>query len=181
MSDTITRMVLSVLATGIAPRSFYRPDDTGGRQRAHFDGLPVDFVAEAIMTLSGQVTAGVHTYHVMNPHDDGIGLDEYVDWLMDAGYRIRRIDDFDDWFGQFQAAVQALPERQRAHSVLQMMQLAGTAAPRPLEPRSGSYASTDRFRAAVQEAKVGVDRDIPHISAPVILRYATDLRRLGLL
>ena len=30
---------------------------------------------------------GFETYHVMNPYDDGIGLDEYVDWLIDAGYR----------------------------------------------------------------------------------------------
>ena len=31
---------------------------------------------------------GFETYHVMNPYDDGIGLDEYVDWLIDAGYPI---------------------------------------------------------------------------------------------
>ena len=31
----------------------------------------------------------------MNPHDDGIGLDEYVDWLIEAGYPIQRIDDFE--------------------------------------------------------------------------------------
>jgi fatty acid CoA ligase FadD9 len=42
-------------------------------------------------------------------------------------------------------------------------------------------APTDRFHAAVQEAKVGVDKDIPHVSAPIIVKYITDLQLLGLL
>jgi thioester reductase-like protein len=45
----------------------------------------------------------------------------------------------------------------------------------------GSYGPTERFRAAVQEAKIGPDQDIPHISAPIILKYLTDLQILGLL
>ena len=55
VSDTVTRMVLSLVATGIAPGSFYQLDADGNRQRAHFDGLPVGFVAEAIATLGAQV------------------------------------------------------------------------------------------------------------------------------
>ena len=58
VSDTVTRMVLSVVATGIAPGSFFQLDTEGNRQRAHFDGLPVDFVAEAIATLGAQVVDG---------------------------------------------------------------------------------------------------------------------------
>ena len=85
VSDIVSRMVLSLVATGLAPGSFFQLDAEGNRQRAHFDGLPVDFVAEAIATLSAQVVDGFETYHVMNPHDDGIGPDEYVDWLVEAG------------------------------------------------------------------------------------------------
>jgi fatty acid CoA ligase FadD9 len=33
----------------------------------------------------------------------------------------------------------------------------------------------------VQEAKVGPDKDIPHITAPLIVKYITDLQLLGLL
>ncbi len=51
----------------------------------------------------------------------------------------------------------------------------------PAEPARGAFAPTDRFRAAVQEAKVGPDNDIPHVSAPVIVKYVTDLQLLGLL
>jgi fatty acid CoA ligase FadD9 len=39
----------------------------------------------------------------------------------------------------------------------------------------------DRFRSAVQEAKIGPDKDIPHISAPIIVKYVTNLHLLGLL
>ncbi len=39
--DMFTRLLLSLLLTGIAPRSFYRADAA----RAHYDGLPADFTA----------------------------------------------------------------------------------------------------------------------------------------
>ncbi len=184
LSDMFTRMVLSIAATGVAPRSFYRLDAEGNRQRAHFDALPVGFVAEAITALGAQVMEGFETYHVMNPHDDGIGIDEYVDWLVEAGYPIERIDDFGEWLQRFEAALRELPERQRQHSVLPLLPSPGTQQVEPGEPGRGSLAPTDRFRAAVREAKIGPDSDdpdIPRVSAPVIVKYVTDLQLLGLL
>nr|WP_308205452.1 thioester reductase domain-containing protein [Mycobacterium montefiorense] len=183
VTDIVTRMILSLVSTGVAPGSFYQLDENGNRQRAHFDGLPVEFVAEAIATLGAQVVDGFETYHVMNPHDDGIGIDTYVDWLIDAGYPIQCIDDFGEWVRQFEAGLRALPDRQRQHSVLQMLQLMlhNPDQIQALEPTRGSFAPTDRFRAAVQEAKIGPDNDIPHISAPVIIKYVTDLQLVGLL
>ncbi|WP_099038964.1 non-ribosomal peptide synthetase [Mycobacterium neglectum] len=183
VSDTVTRMVLSIMATGVAPASFYQLDADGNRQRAHFDGLPVDFVAEAVATLGTAVVDGFQTYHVMNPHDDGIGIDEYVDWLIEAGYSIDRIADFGEWLQRFETGLRALPDQQRQHSVLQMllMLLQGSQDLQPPEPALGSYAPADRFRAAVQEAKIGPDNDIPHVSAPVIVKYVTDLQLIGVL
>src|ERR1700738_4847246 len=69
--------------------SFYELDADGIRQRAHFDGLPVGFIAEAISTLGAQSVASFQTYHVMNPYDDGIGFDEFVDWLIAAAPSIQ--------------------------------------------------------------------------------------------
>jgi glycopeptidolipid biosynthesis protein len=185
VTDNVTRMVLSIVATGLAPESFYQLDADGNRRRAHYDALPVGFVAEAITTLGWQVARSISsdfmTYHVMNPHDDGIGLDEYVDWLNDAGYPITRIGDFGEWLQRFAAALQALPEHQRQHSVLQILRSRFAKDLRAPEPTRGAYGPTDRFRSAVTRDNIGPGNDIPHISAPNIIKYVTDLQRLGLL
>jgi fatty acid CoA ligase FadD9 len=172
-----TRMMLSLVATGVAPGSFYELDADGNRQRAHYDGLPVEFIAEAISTLGERVVAGFETYHVMNPYDDGIGLDEYVDWLIDAGYSIERIADYGAWLARFETAMRALPQQQRQASLLPLLH----NYQQPEKPLRGSIAPTDRFRTTVQDAKIGHDKDIPHVSREVIVKYITDLQLLGLL
>jgi fatty acid CoA ligase FadD9 len=177
LPDMFTRQMLSLVATGIAPGSFYELDADGNRQRAHYDGLPVEFIAEAISSLGAQVVNGFQTYHVMNPYDDGIGFDEYVDWLIDAGYPIQRVGDYATWLQRFETALRALPERQRQYSLLPLLH----NYQKPQTPLNGSMAPTDRFRAAVQQAKIGPDKDIPHVSRPVIVKYVTDLQLLGLL
>ncbi|ORW04613.1 carboxylic acid reductase [Mycobacterium kyorinense] len=177
LPDMFTRMMLSLVATGIAPKSFYELDADGNRQRAHYDGLPVEFIAEAISTLGAQNVETFQTYHVMNPYDDGIGMDEYVDWLIEAGYPIQRIDDYREWVQRFETSLRALPEKQRQASLLPLLH----NYQKPEKPIRGSIAPTDRFRAAVQEAKIGPDKDIPHVTAPVIVKYITDLQLLGLL
>ena len=180
LPDMFTRLMLSLVATGVAPGSFYELDANGNRQRSHYDGLPVEFIAEAISTLSPTVAdgeAGFQTYHVMNPYDDGIGLDEYVDWLINAGYSVQRVGDYDTWLQRFEGTLRGLPERQRQYSLLPLLH----NYQHPDKPINGSMAPTDRFRAAVQEAKIGPDKDIPHVSQPVIVKYITDLQLLGLL
>ncbi|MEV5679012.1 carboxylic acid reductase [Streptomyces sp. NPDC052179] len=170
--DMFTRLVLSLVATGIAPGSFYR---TG--TRAHYDGLPVDFTAEAITSLGARATEGYRTYNVLNPHDDGISLDTFVDWLTEAGHPIQRIDDYDTWLARIAAAIRALPEKQRRNSLLPLLD----ALARPEEGVPGSVIPAERFHAAVRAAKIGPAQDIPHVSPALIRKYVTDLRRLGLL
>ncbi|BBY66431.1 carboxylic acid reductase [Mycolicibacterium helvum] len=177
LPDMFTRMMLSLVATGVAPASFYELDADGNRQRAHYDGLPVEFIAEAISTLGAQVTEGFETYHVMNPYDDGIGLDEFVDWLVEAGYPIQRINEYGAWLQRFETSMRALPDRQRQYSLLPLLH----NYQHPERPVRGSIAPTERFRTAVQDAKIGPDKDIPHVTPEVIVKYVTDLQLLGLL
>ena len=176
LPDMFTRLMLSLVATGIAPASFYELDSAGQRQRAHYDGLPVEFIAEAISTLGAHTDAGFETFHVMNPYDDGVGLDEFVDWLVDAGVAVTRVPDYAEWLSRFRTAMLALPERQRQASLLPLLH----NYQRPEIPLRGSLAPTDRFRAAVQDAKIGADKDIPHVTRDIIVKYVTDLELLGL-
>ncbi|WP_307828352.1 carboxylic acid reductase [Antrihabitans sp. YC2-6] len=175
--DMFTRLVLSVAATGIAPLSFYRTDEKGNRQRAHYDGLPADFVAVAVTTLGAEATSCFQTFDVVNPHDDGISLDKFVEWLIDAGHNIQRIDDYSDWFSRFETALRALPEKQRQASVLPLLH----AYRRPALPIRGSALPAKGFRAAVQTASTETFDDIPHLTAPLIRKYVADLRSHGLL
>ncbi|WP_156661073.1 thioester reductase domain-containing protein, partial [Mycobacterium sp. 852002-51163_SCH5372311] len=173
--DMFTRMMLSLAATGVAPDSFYELDAEGNRQRAHYDGLPVEFIADAITVLGPR--EGFQTYHVMNPYDDGIGMDQFVDWLGDDGCAITRIADYGEWLQRFETTLRGLPEKQRNSSLLPLLH----NYQKPQNPINGSIAPTDRFRTAVRDAKIGVDKDIPHITPPIIAKYVSDLRLLGLL
>jgi fatty acid CoA ligase FadD9 len=180
--DAFTRLIFSLLVTGIAPSSFYQPDPGGTRAVAHYDGLPADFVAAAVTTLGTQTATAAsdsgsyRSFDVMNPHDDGISLDVFVDWLIAAGHDIRRIDDHDEWFARFETALKSLPEKQRQHSVLPLLDVYR----KPEAPLRGAPAPTEVFRGAVQAAGVGADKDIPHLSATLIDKYVLDLRLLGL-
>jgi fatty acid CoA ligase FadD9 len=175
--DMFTRMMLSLVAAGIAPYSFYELDAEGNRQRAHYDGLPVEFIADAMSTIGVNVVAGFDTYHVMNPYDDGISMDTYVDWLVEAGYPIARVPEYADWLARFETTLRALPDKQRQASLLPLLH----NYQKPEHPINGSLAPADHFRAAVQDNKIGPEKDIPHVSAPVIVKYVTDLKLLGLL
>ncbi|GAB7028639.1 carboxylic acid reductase [Streptomyces sp. NPDC021749] len=170
--DVFTRLLLSLVATGIAPGSFYRAGAV-----AHYDGLPVDFTAEAITALGAQATEGYRTFNVLNPHDDGVSLDTFVGWLTEAGHPIQRIDDHAAWLTRFTAALRALPEKQRQHSLLPLLH----AFAQPEEGVPGAALPAERFHAAVQAAGVGPDKDVPHLSPALIRKYVTDLRRLDLI
>lgn len=169
--DLFTRLLLSVAQTRLAPASFYRAEV----KHPHYDGLPVDFIAHAIVDLSEAAISGLHTYHVANPHQDGISLDSFIDWMAESGLPIARIADYKDWLERFRSALKALPEQQRQRSSLPLLH--------NLEkPERGHVAlSTSRFQAALRQCGQGDDSGIPHLTRPFIEKYLSDLRVTGLL
>src|ERR1700753_3157847 len=75
--DIFTRLLFSLVATGVAPPALFRAH----RGRAHYEGLPVDFLADAIAATGPRHGTGVDTSNTTNPHDDGVSLDTFVDWI----------------------------------------------------------------------------------------------------
>lgn len=172
--DVFTRWLLSTVATGLAPASYY---EAVSEVKPHYDGLPVDFTAAAIARLGEKAREGYRTYHVINPHDDGISLDSFVDWAVEAGYPIHRVGDYDDWFKRFETALRALPEKQRHRSSLPLLQQLS----QPIPAIAGAMASSERFETDVRKFGVGDNQNIPHLSAEFIGKYLDDLHHLGLL
>jgi len=171
--DMFTRWLSSIVITGLAPRSFY----AGGAGRPHYDGLPVDFTAEAIATLGANAHSGYRTYHVVNPHEDGISMDSFIDWVIEAGHPIRRIESYADWFNRFETALRGLPEKQRQQSSLPLLH----QMRQPMPASAGASVSAVRFRADVCAHGVGTYKDIPHLSAGFIRKFLHDLRHLQLI
>ena len=112
----------------------------------------------------------------MNPHDDGISLDVIVDWLIEEGASITRIDDHSEWISRFERALRSLPEQQRQRSAIALLD----AYRVPEQPLRGAIAPTEVFREAVQRAKIGSAHDIPHVSVDLIRKYLADLKGLSL-
>jgi len=169
--DMFTRLLSSLVLTGLAPQSFY-----SGAARAHYDGLPVDFTAEAISTLAAAAGEGYRTYHVVNPHDDGISLDTFIDWCTAAGHPVQRIASYEDWVQRFETALRGLPEKQRQHSFLPLLHQMRN----PMPAHAGAHVSAQRFRDDVR--RLGVGRgDIPHLAQDYIVKVLADLRHLSLI
>jgi len=177
LPDMFTRLVWSVLATGLAPESFVRRGPDGERLRSHYDGLPADFTAAAIDAIGASTTEGYHTYNVVNPHDDGVSLDTVVDWLEEDGHPIERVADHAEWVDRFRRALEALPDADRARSVLPLMHAFAV----PEEPQAGSPIPADAFAEAIWTVRPLGTPQIPSIDHALITKVADDLSFLGLL
>jgi fatty acid CoA ligase FadD9 len=171
--DMFTRLLFSLAITGIAPATFYAQNAKAGRPRARYDGLTVDFLADSINAIGVRDVEGFHAYNLASPHDDGVSLDNFVDWLIEAGCGIERIDNYDEWVSRFDTALHALPEEQRQGSVLTLLE----PYRRPQTAVTKFVVPAERFR----EASATAGFDIPHLSAELIKKYVTDLRHVQLL
>ena len=175
VADRFTRLVLSVVATGLAPGSFYHRSPGGSRARAHYSGLPVDFTAAAVVALAVESADGYRVYNTLNSNDDGLSLDDFVDWLLDAGVQITRIEDFGQWRDRFETVLRSLSPSRRAASVLPLMH----AYAEPADPHVGRAMPNERFAAGVRRLGIGTGT-VPSISRALIDKYLRDLARLDL-
>lgn len=174
IDDNFTRLVYSVIMTGLVPYTFYVPEADGSRPRAHYDGLPVDFIAGAIVEIGGLPQLGLSTYNVINHADDGLSLDVFVDWIEAAGYPIERVDDYGVWLERFQAKLRALPEEKRQRSSLGLLK--SLSRPRSA---SGPAEESRHFDEILRTLQVGPDT--PTLSQDYIEKCLDDMHCLGLI
>jgi fatty acid CoA ligase FadD9 len=168
--DLLSRLLQSVVVTGLAPRSFYGDPTT----RHHFDGLPVDVVAHDIAAIALATRDGYATYHVVDGHlDDGVSLDTFVDWLQRAGYPVKRVDNYAGWLRAFRERLEALPPAEQQHSAL-----AGLKA---WERPSGLELALDNRLLRQRLRALGEPSELPRIDEPAIRRYLESMVSAGLI
>lgn len=175
VTDMFTRLLFSIVSTGLAPKSFYALGPDGERLRAHYDGLPVDFIAAAMRQIGDRNHDGFHSYNFINAHyDDGISLDTVVDWVERAGYAIQRIGNHNEWVRRFEEKLRNLPDEQRQQSSLQILGYFEHPHPTELAPVSSTY-----FSAMLQTIEAGPTT--PPLTEAYIRKYLQDMLLLGLL
>lgn len=173
--DMFTRLLLSLVKTGVAPQSFYRQVEN--EQKPHYDGLPVDFTANAIVRIGlDQQKNSYRSINLVNSHNDGISLDTVVDWLSELGINIRKISEYADWHQKFERKLLALPKSLQQHTSLPLIH----SLSEPAEVISGSKISSKRLQETFQAVSSDMVT-VPHLSKTLIHKYLTDLQSLGLL
>lgn len=181
--DFLTRLFQSVVVTGLAPRSFYagttgRPGGKAGGDgtaKRHFDGLPVDFVAQSIVAIGMQLRDGYLTTHVVNGyHDDGVSLDTMVDWITAAGYAVKRCDDYAAWLRAFRDKLEALGPAEQQRSVLPILH-------QWEQPIRGDLAFDNRQLRERLGALAGRPVEVPRIDAEYVRQYLKNMVYQGLI
>lgn len=172
--DIVTRLLYSIITTGLAPTSFYQLNPNDAKSNAHYDGVPVDVLADAIVGLSLDNKNQCSTFNAQNYLEDDISLDSFVDWIETAGYDIHRIKEHKTWYERMENKLKSLSEAQRKHSMIDIMGAYG----RPY-PVNANSPDCSNFKALVQQLNNG--QDIPPLSETYIHKYLNDMVILGLI
>lgn len=168
INDMFTRLLLSVVKSKIAPRSFYKQSLNF---KPHYDGLPVDFTVTAILALSKDNHDNHLTYNLVNPHDDGISLDTIVDWAIESGIIINKVENYKDWIKQFENSMIHFSENLKQYSYLHLLY----GIEEPQEVIAGSIIPSERFKSDIKKHNL----EIPHITLSLVRKYISDLKLLG--
>lgn len=165
--DTLTRLLLGLVTTSLAPRSFYEPQFS--KRAEPFLGLPVDVVAKSIAAASvtWDNNGAGNTRDVMNA-SVGVNLDAMTEWVRSAGYRIDTVADYSGWHSEFANRLGSLKAPDRQRSLLPLVH----AWERPLRGK-GPYSDTHR-------GTHGRTSDSP-VNEALIHKWLDDMRVLGLI
>lgn len=174
VSDMLSRLLYSIVQTGLAPQTFYRNRRSGRRKAPHYEGIPVNLLSKAITEVSTKTHQDCITYHALNYLKDAVSLDRFVDWIESAGYPIHRIKDHQEWYDRMETKLKALPEEKRQLSVLQLLM----AYQNPIYGGPSGVDSTN-FKQLVHS--IDGLKTLPHLSEAYIHKYLGDLAHLGMI
>ena len=173
-ADMFTRLLYSIIVTGLAPYSFYPLAENGDRLPAHYDGLPVDVVAASLVGVADQAHQAYRAFNINNYHDDGLSLDNFVGWIESAGYSVTFMQDYSQWYARFRDKLTTLPEERKRHSALEILGAFGT----PNQLGTDQIVDCDNFK---QLAGVLFAGGLPHLDESFIHKCLGDMRYLGLI
>jgi len=171
ISDMLTRLIYSIITTGLAPETFYLPDAGGERAKSHYRGIPVDILTDAIVGSGRHAGDGLSVFNAYNYLHDDISLDTFVDWIEKAGYSIKRISSHREWHEQMKTSLKSLPPEQKQHTIIDILEAFG----RPF-PAEQAHADSGSFRALVRS--LNNDADIPHLSEEYFRDYLRSIDML---
>lgn len=175
-ADMFTRLLYSVVVTGLAPYSFYSQAEDGSRQPNHYDGLPVDVVAASVVAAASSSHHSCRAFNICNyHHSDGCSLDAFIDWIESYGYTVVRMADYQAWFERFKDKLKTLPEDKKPHSALEVL----GAYQQQAQLDSELKIDCDNFKVLV--SGVYGDSGLPHIDEKFIHKCLNDMRLLGLM
>ncbi|WGL97455.1 thioester reductase domain-containing protein [Arsenophonus sp. aPb] len=167
INDVFTRLLLSIINTKIAPKSFYQ---SNSNQSPHYNGLAVDFVVSSIIKLAKNNHNQRLTFNMVNPQNDKVSLDTIIDWLINSGINIKKIDDYEEWYQQFKLAMKKLPSNLKQYSMLPVISL----LKQPEKITSNFWLQPNKFSSIVGNT-------IPAITPSLISKYIADFKALNLL
>jgi fatty acid CoA ligase FadD9 len=173
-ADMFTRLLFSIIVTGLAPRSFYPLAQNGERQAAHYDGLPVNVVAAAVVGSANHQHQECRAFNINNYHDDGMSLDTFADWIESAGYPVTRLDDYSQWYTRFKDKLTTLPENLKRYSALEILGAFET----PNQLASDLSIDCDHFKALAGEL---LQEGLPHLNEKFIHKCLDDMKYLGMI
>ena len=173
-SDMLTRLLYSIVLTGLAPQSFYGSRKSGKRKTPHYDGVPVDLLSKAIVGAYTKKQEGCMTYHALNYLDDAVSLDRFVDWIGSAGYTVNRIPDHREWYERMETKLKSLPEDERQLSALNILM----AFQQPIYG-GPSWTESHNFKNLV--SSIDKLKSLPHLSEVYLHKYLEDLFLLGMI
>jgi len=172
--DILTRLIYSIILTGLAPETFDAPNSAPQEAGFQVDGVPVDLLSNAIVGLSKFPSTDFRVFNAHGSPANPFSLDSLLTCLKSAGYKLQRIRNYRDWLNRMEKALDTLPPDQKSRSILNVMEAYRERLPAELEA-----AGCNEFQNLLSKIHDGpVD---PPFSENYNRKYLRDLVTLGLL